>query len=229
MKNQLYFWRVLFKRYKFFSYNLFHSIKYVCVLCDWSCVLNIHKESDQLVLLLKHFLDICTSIFAHWLNSFIYWLKWHYDFTEIFIFTYFFMRHKFFFFSKRMKTIQTLKIILTCILLSCHVRVSEWIHPLSTVRNGHSYAPYKYVLTTQLNRLASLAKWLSVWLWTKWLWVRVQLQSLKLQISRLLWARRFLTLGNYRVWIHSETRTWHDNNRTDISTHNTAQSFGQFG
>ena len=27
--------------------------------------------------------------------------------------------------------------------------------------------------------LASLAKWLSVRLWTKWLWVRVQLQSLK--------------------------------------------------
>ena len=35
---------------------------------------------------------------------------------------------------------------------------------------------------------------------TKWFWVRVQLQSLHLQISRLL-------SGNYRVWIHSETRT----------------------
>ena len=35
------------------------------------------------------------------------------------------------------------------------------------------------VLTTQLNHLASLAKWLSVRLRTKWLWVRVQLQSLK--------------------------------------------------
>ena len=32
----------------------------------------------------------------------------------------------------------------------------------------------------------SLAKWLSVRLRTKWLWVRVQLQSIKLQISRLL-------------------------------------------
>ena len=38
-----------------------------------------------------------------------------------------------------------------------------------------------------------LAKWLSVRLWTKWLWVRVQLQSFKLQISRLLRARSFLT------------------------------------
>ena len=140
--------------------------------------LNIHKEYAQLVLLLKSFLDICTSIFAHWLNSFIYWLKWHDDFTEIFIFTYFFMRRKDFFFSKRMKTIQTLKIILICVLLSCHVCVSEWIHPFSTVRNAHSYAPYKYVLTTQLSRLVSLAKWLSVRLWTKWLWLRVQLQSL---------------------------------------------------
>ena len=39
---------------------------------------------------------------------------------------------------------------------------------------------------------------------------------------------------NYRVWIHSETRTWHDNNiqsecTVQISTHNTAQAFGQFG
>ena len=31
----------------------------------------------------------------------------------------------------------------------------------------------------------SLAKWLSVRLRTKWLWVRVQLQSVELQISRL--------------------------------------------
>ena len=38
-----------------------------------------------------------------------------------------------------------------------------------------------------------LAKWLSVRLWTKWLWVRVQLQSLKLQISRLLQTRSSLT------------------------------------
>ena len=33
--------------------------------------------------------------------------------------------------------------------------------------------------TTQLNHLVSLAKWLSVRLRTKWLWVRVPLQSLK--------------------------------------------------
>ena len=44
-----------------------------------------------------------------------------------------------------------------------------------------------------LNYLVSLAKWLSVRLLTKWLWVRVQLQSVKFQISRLLRARRSLT------------------------------------
>ena len=32
-----------------------------------------------------------------------------------------------------------------------------------------------------LNHLASLVEWFSVRLWTKWLWVQVQLQSLKLQ------------------------------------------------
>ena len=35
-----------------------------------------------------------------------------------------------------------------------------------------------YVLTTQLSHLASLAKWLSVRFRTRWLWVRVYLQSL---------------------------------------------------
>ena len=44
----------------------------------------------------------------------------------------------------------------------------------------HSFLNYKLTqeLRTQLNHLASLAKWLSVRLRTKWFWVRVQLQSL---------------------------------------------------
>ena len=54
-----------------------------------------------------------------------------------------------------------------CMFLPCHVCVSEWIH----------------------TNLASLAKLLSVRLWTKWFWVWVQLQFLKLQISLLLRAR----------------------------------------
>ena len=55
-----------------------------------------------------------------------------------------------------------------------------WIHSETRTwhdRNIQSNAPYKYVLTTQLNHLVSFAKWLSVPLWTKWVWVRVQLQS----------------------------------------------------
>ena len=42
-------------------------------------------------------------------------------------------------------------------------------------------------------KLGSLAKWLSVRLRIKWLWVRIPLQSLKLQISRLFRARTSLT------------------------------------
>ena len=46
-----------------------------------------------------------------------------------------------------------------------------------TDNNIQSNAPYRQVLTTQLHHLASLPKWLNVRLWTKWLWVRVPLQS----------------------------------------------------
>ena len=59
---------------------------------------------------------------------------------------------------------------------------------------------------------ASAAKWLSVRLRTMWLWIRIPLQSLKLQISRLFRARGSWHSGSYRVWIHSETPTWHDKN-----------------
>ena len=40
----------------------------------------------------------------------------------------------------------------------------------------------------------SLTKWLSVRLLTKWLWARIQLQALELDIWRLFWARSSLTL-----------------------------------
>ena len=40
--------------------------------------------------------------------------------------------------------------------------------------------------------LNHLAKWLSVCLQSKWLWVRISLLSLKLQIRCLLWARSSL-------------------------------------
>ena len=42
-----------------------------------------------------------------------------------------------------------------------------------------SNATCKYELATQLNHLASLARWLSARLQTKWLLARIQLQSLE--------------------------------------------------
>ena len=50
----------------------------------------------------------------------------------------------------------------------------------------HNHLVHKWTL----NHLAKLAV---LCLWTKWLWVPVQLQSLKVQISCLLWARSSLT------------------------------------
>ena len=67
----------------------------------------------------------------------------------------------------------------------------------------------------KVNPHSSLAKWLSVCLRTKWLWVRVMLQ-LNLQFHLNFRFRACFEQGvpwdsgNYGVWIHSETRTWHD-------------------
>ena len=75
----------------------------------------------------------------------------------------------------------------------------------------HNHLVRKRTLN-HLAKLASSAKWLSVRLRTKWLWLRFQLPSINLQISRLFQARSSWHSGNYRVWIHSKTRTWHDKN-----------------
>ena len=54
---------------------------------------------------------------------------------------------------------------------------------------------HKHLVREQtLNQLASLAKWLSVHLQTKWLGVRVPLQSLKLQILRLFLSKKSLDI-----------------------------------
>ena len=55
---------------------------------------------------------------------------------------------------------------------------------------------------TQLNRLASLTKCLSVHLRTKGLWVQIRLQSLKLQILYLFRVRSSFRFRHYGVWIH---------------------------
>ena len=70
-----------------------------------------------------------------------------------------------------------------------------------------------------LNHLAKLAKWLSCTVYLRQLYIGCECLSVRC-IS-----------GNSRVWIHSEMRTWHDKRHTveltvQISTHNTAQSFG---
>ena len=56
----------------------------------------------------------------------------------------------------------------------------------------HNHLVCKQTLN-HLAKLASLAKWLSIRLRTKWLWVRIPLLSLKLQIWRLLQAGSSLT------------------------------------
>ena len=58
--------------------------------------------------------------------------------------------------------------------------------------NIQSNAPYRYVLTKQLNHLASLAKWFSVRFRAKWLWIQFPLLSLKFQMSNLFPARSFV-------------------------------------
>ena len=87
---------------------------------------------------------------------------------------------------------------LSYMFLPCHVHVSEWIHTLYSCLNvkeifarsrceiwslsdcnwtrTHCHLNHKRTL----NHSASLAKWLSVRLLPTWLWVRVQLQSLRL-------------------------------------------------
>ena len=55
-----------------------------------------------------------------------------------------------------------------------------WIHSERCKwhdKNIQLNSPYRKVFTTQLNHLANLAKWLSVRLRTKWLCIRVSLQS----------------------------------------------------
>ena len=57
-----------------------------------------------------------------------------------------------------------------------------------------------------------LVKWLSVRLQTKDLWVRVPLQSLKLQIPSPVSSKEFLDIQATIVLIHSEKCTCHHNN-----------------
>ena len=124
--------------------------------------------------------------------------------------------------------------------LSCHVCVSEWIHKLLAWNrrdiwslndcNGtrtHSHL----VCQRTLNHLAKLAKWLSRivstylygafdYIFMRWMFVyKLSCCGFDFRCSHL--NLRYCTcfeqgvpwhLGNNRVWIHSETRTWDDKN-----------------
>ena len=68
-------------------------------------------------------------------------------------------------------------------------RVRDMTRAYSQIDRTNKYSKYR----TNKYSAPSLVKWLSVLLRTKWFWVRVQLQSLHLQISHLLRARSSLT------------------------------------
>ena len=70
-----------------------------------------------------------------------------------------------------------------------------WIHSETSkwhFNNIQSNALYRYILISQLNHLASLAKYFSVRLRTKWSWFLVSLQSLKSQIFYFFQASTYL-------------------------------------
>ena len=81
-----------------------------------------------------------------------------------------------------------------------YFRKHSYFYKTSKILIKENFKTFKWTWTHNHLVSASLAKWLSVRLWTKWLWVRVQLQGFP-------WHS-----GNCRVWIHSETRTWHGKN-----------------
>ena len=124
---------------------------------------------------------------------------------------------------------------------SCQIRVSEWIctlqlpECLGTPCSKHArYLKFKWLqrirnhsqlvrkqiinhLAKLANCLSSLAKWLSVRLQTKWLWVRVPLQSLKVALYLLLLNRKNVLqkfspqlMNNYSREILSEVFLWLD-------------------
>ena len=67
------------------------------------------------------------------------------------------------------------------------------LHLSNTFMVHLSNAPYRWILIAQLNHLASLTKYLSVRLGTKWFWVRIPLLPLKLQIPCLFRETSSLT------------------------------------
>ena len=84
----------------------------------------------------------------------------------------------------------------------------------------HNHLVCKQTLN-HLAKLASLAKWLSICLRTKWLWVRISLLLLKLQIWQLPRAGSFLTFkqtiecGSTLKLVRDMIRTYSQMHRAD--------------
>ena len=80
-----------------------------------------------------------------------------------------------------------------------------------------------------LAKLASLAKWLSILLWTKGLWVWIPLQSLTFRYWACFEQGVPWYSGNYRVYIHSKTVMWrvrtHSRNKCRLMKHNSELRF----
>ena len=117
-------------------------------------------------------------------------------------------------------------------LLACHICVSgvnphsvvAWISIRRLSDSSRTRTHNHLVRKRRLNHLAANRTYeyskLSSIIWPLWPngWqlvykLRVVVGSNpKLQISRLFRAKSSLTFRQYRVWIHSETRAWHDKN-----------------
>ena len=120
-----------------------------------------------------------------------------------------------------------------CMFLSCHVRVSEWIHTSSkefldiqaNIESGFTLKRVRDMTRTysQMHRTDKYSQPSSI-IWPVWLksWVFVyELSGCGFESSCSHLNFRFRACfeqgvpwhsGKYRVWIHSETRTWHDKN-----------------
>ena len=79
---------------------------------------------------------------------------------------------------------------------------------LEWLQLGSNTQPFGQMVEPNDPVWSSLNKWSIVRLWTKWFWVRVQLQSLKLQISHLLRARSSLTFLDILWQLQSVNSLW---------------------
>ena len=124
-----------------------------------------------------------------------------------------------------------IRMVLVCTRMSLYVRMTFIYHShvlvchMSLVPDftmNQSISDCNWTRTQNLlvrkRTLNHLAKGVSVRLRTKWFWVRVQLRSLKLKLRFRACFEKGIPwhLGNYSVWIHSETCTWHDKNKQSL-------------